>query len=349
MRPVTLTMLFLLAACGPATEKHAEAAPADPVGAPDAPVAQWKGGQLTQAELDAEVHNQLVKLETEYLMGTYEAKSRALDALAVEKMLEAEAKSRDTDIDGLLKIEVEDKISAPTEAEMRELYPAMARRMGEVPFDTAKPYLEQELIYRKSVERYGAYIGELKAKTGFESFIDYPELPRMKVELADHDPIRGNAEAPVTIVQFAEYACHYCGVVEPTLDALLDKYGDKVRIVFKDYPLRETGPSIGAAVAAHCAGEQGKYWELNDKMLHNQRALGDAQYKAWGAEIGLDGDKFSACLASGKYEPLVKADSEQGQKLGVNSTPTFFINGLLVSGAQPIEEFSKVIDRELKN
>lgn len=349
MRHVVLCSLLSLLACGSTVEAPAEAAPASPVSASNAPVATWEGGQLTAAELDEEVHNQLVKLETDYLMGVYQAKMRAVDGMAVEKILEAEASAKGLTIEVLLAQEVEAKIAQPTEQEMQEIYPAMARRMGDVPFETAKPYLMQELIYRKSVERYGVYIEELKTKVGYKSYVDYPDLPRVEVALADHDPIRGNVDAPVTIVQFAEYACHYCGVVEPTLDELLERYGDKIRIVFKDYPLRETGPSIGAAVAAHCAGEQGKYWELNDKMLHNQRALGDAQYRAWGAEIGLDAAKFEACLTSGKYEPLVKADAEAGQALGVNSTPTFFVNGLLVSGAQPVEEFARVIDRELKN
>jgi protein-disulfide isomerase len=349
MRHLAYCSLIALIACGSTGEPPAAAAPSTPASEDSAPVATWEGGQLTQGELNEEVHNQLVKLETDYLMGVYQAKTRALDGLAVEKILEKEASARGMDIEGLLAAEVEAKITQPTEAEMRELYPAMARRMGDVPYETAMPYLAQELIYRKSVDRYGAYIEELKAKVGFQSSIPYPDLPRVTVELADHDPIRGNADAPVTIVQFAEYACHYCGVVEPTLDELMERYGDKIRIVFKDYPLRETGPSIGAAVAAHCAGEQGKYWELNDKMLHNQRALGDAQYRAWGAEIGLDGEKFESCLTSGKYEPLVQADAEAGQALGVNSTPTFFVNGLLVSGAQPVEEFARVIDRELQN
>lgn len=345
MRNVALALLI---ACGPAaTDLPAEAAPAAPTPAADAPMATWEGGTITAAELDEEVRSELVKLETEYLTGGYQARSRALEGLAVEKMLAAAAEAKGVPVEELLRVEVEEKITAPTLDEMHELYPAMARRMGEVPFETAQPYLEQELIYRKQVERYGVYIDELKTSVGFKIELPYPDLPRVDIAFSDSDPFRGDVDAPVTIVQFAEYACHYCGVVEPTLDELMKRYEGKIKIVFKDYPLREQGPSIPAAISAHCAGEQGKYWEMNHLMLTNQGALNDSSYRGWAGELDLDTEAFGACLSSGKFEPVVQASAELGRSLGVNSTPTFFVNGLLLSGAQPVEQFAMIIDKEL--
>lgn len=343
-----LLALALLIGCGPTpSDSPAVAAPAHPEAAGDAPIATWTGGSITDAELQAEVNNQLVKLETEYLTSVYQAKSQAIEGLAMEKMLAATAEAQGIEVDALLKVEVEEKITAPTEAEMREIYPAMARRMGEVPFETARPYLEQELIYRKQVARYGEYIDELKTSVSYASALPYPDLPRVEIPLTGSEPTRGNADAAVTIVQFAEYACHYCGVVEPTLAELMERYEGKIKIVFKDYPLRETGPSISAAVAAHCAGEQGQYWEMNHRMLTNQQSLSDGSYRLWAGELGLDGDAFGACLTSGRFEPVVQASAEMGRELGVNSTPTFFVNGLLLSGALPVEQFSALIDKEL--
>jgi protein-disulfide isomerase len=118
-------------------------------------------------------------------------------------------------------------------------------------------------------------------------------------------------------------------------------------MIFKDFPLPNHAEAFKAAEAAHCAGEQGKYWELHDAMFANQRALHVPTLKETARKLGLDGARFDACLDSGKHAPNVKADYELGQRMGVNSTPTIYVNGRPLMGAQPFEAFKQIIDEEL--
>ena len=124
-------------------------------------------------------------------------------------------------------------------------------------------------------------------------------------------------------------------------------YGNKVRIVFKDFPLANHAEAQKASEAAHCAGEQGKYWEMHDAMFANQRALQVPALKQAARALGIDGAKFDQCLDSGKHTANVRADYELGGKMGVNSTPTIYINGRPLVGAQPFEQFKLIIDEEL--
>jgi protein-disulfide isomerase len=135
--------------------------------------------------------------------------------------------------------------------------------------------------------------------------------------------------------------------VVPTLSKLRQTYGDKIRVVFKDFPLPNHPEAPKAAEAARCAGDQGKYWEMHDRMFENQRTLGVPALKQAAAGLKLDTATFDQCLDSGKYAALVAADMKQGEALGVQSTPTVYVNGRAVVGAQPFEFFQMVIDEEL--
>ena len=128
---------------------------------------------------------------------------------------------------------------------------------------------------------------------------------------------------------------------------LRSSYGDKVRIVYKDFPLPNHQNAEKAAEAAHCAGEQGKYWQMHDRMFSNQQALGVPQLKESAAALGLDADKFSKCLDSGQYQQAIMADVEYGTEIGVSSTPTVYVNGRPVVGAQSYEFFQNIVDEEL--
>jgi protein-disulfide isomerase len=134
----------------------------------------------------------------------------------------------------------------------------------------------------------------------------------------------------------------------PTLKQLRSKYGDKVRVVWKDFPLTQIHPqAFLAAQAGNCAREQGKFWEYHDKLFGNQSALQVDALKRYAADVGLDTAKFNQCLDTSKYEARVQDALGNGGRLGISSTPTVFVNGRMISGAQPIEVFQSVIDDEL--
>jgi protein-disulfide isomerase len=128
----------------------------------------------------------------------------------------------------------------------------------------------------------------------------------------------------------------------------MDTYGDKIRLVFRDFPLPFHDNAHIASEAAQCAHEQGKFWDYHDKLFENQRALGADNLKTYATDIGLDGEAFNACFDSGRFKSRVDQDYQYGQTVGVTGTPAFFINGRFLSGAQPFEAFKAIIDEELQ-
>jgi protein-disulfide isomerase len=167
----------------------------------------------------------------------------------------------------------------------------------------------------------------------------------------DDDPFLGPENAPVTIIMFSDYQCVYCQKwYSQTLKPLLNDYPDQIRFVYRDFPLSSIHPiATSAAEAANCAGDQNKYWEFFDEVFSSTESLGAEAIQNHAKAIELDMDSFNQCLSSRKYQAEVEADFTYAANLGVQSTPTFFINGLAVVGAQPYSVFSSLIDKELGN
>jgi len=168
----------------------------------------------------------------------------------------------------------------------------------------------------------------------------------------DDDPFLGDEDAPITIVEFSDFQCPYCSRFHAqTLQPLLDEYGDKIRFVYRDFPLTSIHPdAMKAAEASECADEQGVFWELHDAMFQNQpiTGVGLAAITTMGGTIdGLDVDKLNECIASGKYAEEVQKDMTDATTYGVTGTPTFFINGYRLVGAQPLQSFTAIIEQEL--
>ncbi len=177
---------------------------------------------------------------------------------------------------------------------------------------------------------------------------DSGEIPRYDVPV-DDDPSLGPADAPITIIEFSDYQCPFCEKFHnETFQRLLDAYPDQIRFVYRDFPLTSIHPNaVSAAEAANCAFEQGVFWEYHDLLFSMRRGLSQQAYSGYAEELGLDAADFQACLESGRFREEVQSDFEFAARLGVRSTPTFFVNGLAVVGAQPFEVFQQVIDQEL--
>jgi protein-disulfide isomerase len=165
----------------------------------------------------------------------------------------------------------------------------------------------------------------------------------------DDDPSLGPADAAVTIIEFSDFQCPFCTKWQVEVWPEIQKaFPDQVRLVYRDFPLYGLHDNAEAAAeAADCAGEQGAYWKYHDKLFSAENGLGAVAFKQYADELGLDSGKFSSCLESGIYKDEVKADYEYASKLGVSSTPTFFINGIPVVGAQPFSVFQQLITKEL--
>lgn len=175
-----------------------------------------------------------------------------------------------------------------------------------------------------------------------------PAAP-VDIKITNDDYIRGDKNAKVTLVEYSDFQCPYCSRVKTTLDQLLTDYKGKVRLIFRHFPLTSMHANAQkAAEASECAGEQGKFWEMHDKLFENQSDLSVDNYKKWAKELGLNSSKFDSCLDTGKFADKVKNGVTEGSNYGVQGTPATFVNGVLVSGAVPIEDFKSIIDPLLK-
>jgi protein-disulfide isomerase len=173
--------------------------------------------------------------------------------------------------------------------------------------------------------------------------------PAAKVDVKVGDaPVKGSASAPVTVVAFSDFQCPFCSRAVPTLKQIEEQYPGKVRIAFKQLPLPFHDKAHLAAEAALAANEQGKFWQMHDKLFANQQALDRPSLETYAQELGLDMTKFKAALDSGKFKAKVDADAKEGAGVGATGTPTFFINGNRLVGAQPFDAFKTAIDKELK-
>jgi len=191
------------------------------------------------------------------------------------------------------------------------------------------------------------FLKGLRAAAKIEVFLAPPPIFRAAVATADA-PVRGAATAPVTIVEFSDFHCPFCRRAQPVINQVLAKYGDKVKLVFRDFPLDNLHPQARAAAeAARCATEQGKFWEFHDQVFANDADGSPAGLDRLAKQAGIDVGAFERCRTSGKYKTVVQASNQEGTRLGITGTPTFFINGRTLVGAQPLEAFTKVIDEEL--
>jgi len=302
------------------------------------PVAMVAGQPIYEDDLIPSVQAQILPLRRQ----EYEVKKRALDTLIEQKLLEAAAKKNGVTTEKLLQQEVDAKAHEPTDAELQAYYLGQKDRLNR-PFDEIKDQLRQSFKHAKIQQARQDYLKALR--TGGEVTV---LLAPPKVQVAfDPARLRGNPKAPVTIVEFSDYQCPYCRQVEPTLKDLLAKYGERVNLAYRDFPLTQIHPQAQlAAEASRCAGEQGKFWEYHDQLYTasnlNRAVLGD-----YARALTLDDKQFDACLASGKYKSQVERDLQEGMQAGVSGTPGFFVNGVLLTGSQPLEAFLRIIEEEV--
>jgi len=310
-------------------------------------IATWDGGELSYTDGVKMAQGQLIQLEAEYLTSTYQAAMQSIEQTVLEQLLELETTAgKFASQDDLLKQEVEDKVTEPTQSEIELMYEQFKSRLQGMDLASASPLIREQLLRQKQGERFQVYIEELKTKYNVKITLPYPDLPRQEVS-ADDDPFLGTDGAPIEIIQFAEFQCPYCGKVGDTMEKLLAEYPGKLKIVYRDFPLGFHDRAIPAAIAANCAGEQDKYWDMHGILMKNQTKLQDTDLAGFAKEVGVDMDKWSTCLKDPAQEAEVKKDMEDASAVGVTGTPAFFINGVLLSGAVPFDQFKSIIDKEL--
>jgi protein-disulfide isomerase len=255
----------------------------------------------------------------------YDLRKQALDVKINDLLLAGEAKKRNVTAEGLFDAEVLPRVKPVTEADARKFYEENKSKV-QGSFDQLQRQIVQYLQNREQGNAAAAYAEELRKAATVQVFLKLPDPPVFEIAIDDR-PWRGGVNAPVTIIEFTDYECPSCAATQPVLEELVKEYGDKVKLVARSFPLDIHKHAFKAAEAAEAAREQGKYWEYIAVLFTNQKALEVDKLKEYASQVGLDRKRFDAALDSGKFSDHVKGDLAEGDKIGVDSTPTLFING----------------------
>jgi len=275
----------------------------------------------------------------------YALRKQDLELKVNDTLLAQEAQKKGVTTRALLDTEVTAKLPAVTDAQAQTFYNDNKDRIsGE--FAQLKPQIIQYIQEEKEQEATLAFAQQLRRVSTVQINLTAPESPAFSIA-TDDQPAKGTANASVTIVEFTDFECPSCARQHPVLERLVNEYGDRVRLVVRDFPLSQHANARKAAEAAEAAREQGKYWEYASVLFRNQSALGVDKLRQYATDLGLDRTRFDASLDSGKLAAKVQRDVHDGRKLGLNGTPTLFINGKRLSD-NSYESMKSAIEAALK-
>lgn len=329
---------------GAAKDSPSTAATASTSGDLPEVLASVDGQNITLADVRARVGNELDRAEVQYLQTRSTLIDNTLKAMLRERVIDAEAKKQGKSYEELVAAEAGIGIN-PTDAEIAKWYQDNLNRTGGRPLEQIKDQIADLL----RSERRNAAEAQLQSRLNKERKVAVNFQPYRLAFDNGNSPSMGKEDAPVTLIEFSDFQCPFCNRFAPTLKQVNEKYGDKVRIVYRQYPIPSIHPfAFKASEASLCANEQGKFWELHDWMFANQSRLGVADLKQKAGEMGMDRKKFDTCLDTGRYVEQVQRDMADGVKVGITGTPAVFINGVeLKGGAVPFETVAAAIDQEL--
>jgi len=298
-------------------------------------VAKVSGHNLTMADLQQKEGGKLLQAEYQYYLN----ERKALEELIDNRLLADEAQRLNLSLDQLLNTEVYKGVKDPTEDQLEVYYEGLDTQD---PYEAVRADVLQHLRELRRTKARAAYVENLRKQANINVML---QPPAADVNIAKAYT-KGSQDAPVVFVEFADYECPYCQKVNPQIQQLKKDYGDKLAIVYKDFPLPMHHGSEKAAEAARCAGEQGKFWEYHDVLFYSRQIDVDA-LKEHARVLKLDGDAFDTCLDSGRETNAVKQDLEEAKGLGLTGTPSFFVNGHFVSGVIDYGTLRDMVNQQL--
>jgi protein-disulfide isomerase len=339
VRRLALAIPLFLVACSSAAQSSKAQTGSDVV-------ATVGGSPITLSEVDEKAMQQPAGTfgNMKLSMALYEARRSAIDDIVGEKLLALESKTRGITSAALMDQEIGSKIATVTEADVLEWYKANPGRVQGAPIDQVRAAIRSFLTQERTQAVYQTYVDQLRTKTPVRVMLD---PPREKVSVAG-SPSKGPSSAPIELIEFSDFQCPFCLRAYPTVNQVLSTYGDKIRLVYRHYPLPSHPNARPAAEASQCAAEQGQFWQYYERLFADQTKLSDAELKQSAAALGMDASRFNTCVDSHKYKDRVEKDILEGNEAGVSGTPAFFINGRMLTGAQPFDAFKRIIDEELE-
>jgi len=318
---------------------------AGPPPAPDRVAAEAAGEAILVEDLEAPLAMRIHELEE----SIYQLKKQRLDQMISKIVLQKEAERNGMTAQQLIADKILSKGVEVTPEEIQRYYDENRQKWSQLKKsqEEVKEEIENSLAKQKGYRKIMDYAASLYADYGVAVYLKEPSLPNLRTS-TDGGVSIGPHNAPITIIEFSDYQCPACRKGRETVKAAQSVYSGKVLWVFKDFPLHRSESSIRAAEAARCADEQGKFWDYQDSLFSGAGEPGRDLLVGYASELGLNTEAFESCLASGKYRPAIEQDFQEGWRAGINATPTFVINGKVVSGAVPFEKLDIIIRRELE-
>jgi protein-disulfide isomerase len=294
---------------------------------------------------DADIENSLRPLIFNVQEEVYALRKQDLELKVNDTLLTQEAQKKGVTTRALLDTEVSAKVPAVTDAQAQAFYDQNKDRIsGE--FAQVKAQIIQYIKESKDQEATLAFAQQLRRAATVQINLTAPVSPVFSIA-TDDQPTKGSEKASVTLIAFTDFQCPSCARQHPVLDRIVTEFGDRVRLVVRDFPLSQHANARKAAEAAEAAREQGKYWEYATVLFRNQSALGVDKLRQYATELGLDRTRFDSSLDSGKFADKVQRDIVDGRKLGINGTPTLYINGKRISD-NSYESVKSAIEAALK-
>lgn len=307
-------------------------------------VAEFKGGSITAEELESKVQMQLYQLKQQ----EYEIKKQTLQKMIEDKVLELEAKAQGKTPEQLIEELHKKQYREVPEADRRRYYEQNKDRIGrsyeDVKDDLASGFEEQQKGRLKQ-----NYVQGLMKKYDVQINLQEPVRPSITVD-TDDDPFWGNPNAKVVIVEFSDFECPYCKRMQADIQRIKQEYQDKIKWVFRDFPLPFHRQAMTAHIAANCAGKQNRYWDMQQALFQLNPNLSKSAILAAARNMGLDVAKLESCMQdkNGEERREIEKDRDYGQSIGVRGTPTLFINGEYYSGVRPYATLKQMIENALK-
>ncbi|MEQ1566797.1 MAG: thioredoxin domain-containing protein [Myxococcota bacterium] len=325
----------------PSTGSALSAAPAAAAPrSPDVPevVAEIRGKPVTWNEVFAASPAELIEAE----VAASETRRQAVESFVMQQLIAAEAAKTGQTEEQLVRTEVAAKATPVTDAEIEAFYHENVAQMPG-PLEQMRPQIGQYLEQQRGTEVVRALVGRLRTEAGVKV-----SMPRYRIEVdAKNAPRKGSPTAPVQIVEFSDFQCPYCSDAAATVRKIEEKYGDKVSVVYRNFPLEMHAQAGRAAEAALCANDQGGFWAYHDALFADRKAWTDEDLRGYAKAVDINVKQFGKCLEAGAHKAEIEVDKLDGARVGMTGTPGFYVNGIVMSGAQPIEAFVEVIDAEL--
>jgi protein-disulfide isomerase len=335
-----LSALLIATGCS-AQQTRSQADETDPT---SPAVATLNGEAITLAELDAWIKDQLLEeqLQGKSPSAAHDFREERLRQLIDDRLVGAAAARQGVEAEAML--EQHRTAAAVSDEAIAKFFEDNKGRLGDATLEQMTPRIRSHLEGQARRQAEASFVEGLRKAAAVEILIDAP-----RVEVAAEGPALGPADAPVTIVEFSDFQCPFCARAGPIVKQLNARYPEQVRIVYRHFPLDSIHPRARpAAEAAACADEQGAFWPYHDLIFANMRALSDEDLARYAEEVGIDSEKFAQCVAEGRHRDQVERDLQEGRRVGVSGTPAFFVNGRMLGGAQPLEEFVRLIEDELQ-